>query len=60
MSETPRRWRVRIAFEPNRFSGEHLSDVYRQLKPVDSRMTTTPAAQPQATKKRNATAGGQS
>ncbi len=29
--------KVRIHFEPNRFSSESLTKVYEQIKPVDSR-----------------------
>ncbi|MEA1052203.1 hypothetical protein U5801_27300 [Lamprobacter modestohalophilus] len=36
---------VRIAFEPNRFSAERLSEVYAQLKPTESRLIeSAPAA----------------
>ena len=32
MSKRYRTWRVRIAFEPNRFSSDQLVEVYEQLK----------------------------
>jgi len=36
---------ARIAFEPNRFSAERLSEVYAQLKPTESRpIESAPAA----------------
>jgi hypothetical protein len=38
-------WRVRLAFEPNRYAGEQLQKAYEQLSPIDSRATT---AQPSA------------
>jgi hypothetical protein len=30
--------KVRVQFEPNRFSSEFLNKVYEQLKPIDSRV----------------------
>jgi hypothetical protein len=30
--------KVRVQFEPNRFSSEFLNKVYEQLKPIDSRI----------------------
>ena len=30
--------KIRVAFEPNRFSSECLVKVYEQLKPIDSRI----------------------
>lgn len=32
-------WRVRLAFEPNRYSGEQLEKAYEQLSPIDARST---------------------
>jgi hypothetical protein len=34
MTRHQRTWRIRVDFEPNRFSGEYLQKVYEQLKPV--------------------------
>jgi hypothetical protein len=59
MSQPPRTWSVRVAFEPNRFSPEHLSHVYEHLKPVESRRAVTGATPPTAAKKRSAVAGGE-
>jgi hypothetical protein len=30
--------KVRVQFEPNRFSSDFLNKVYEQLKPIDSRI----------------------
>ena len=32
--------KIRVEFEPNRFSSDHLVKVYEQLKPVDSRLVS--------------------
>ncbi|SIT38813.1 hypothetical protein BN2475_170074 [Paraburkholderia ribeironis] len=32
-------WRVRLAFEPNRYSNEQLEKTYEQLSPRDARST---------------------
>jgi len=37
MKRAQRPLSARIAFEPNRFSAERLSEVYAQLKPTESR-----------------------
>lgn len=34
-----RHWRVRLAFEPNRYSSEQLEKAYEQLSPIDARST---------------------
>jgi hypothetical protein len=37
---------VRIAFEPNRYSADRLSEVYAQLKPTESRLIESAPAAP--------------
>jgi hypothetical protein len=32
-------WRVRLAFEPNRYSSEQLEKAYEQRSPIDARST---------------------
>ncbi|SIT45456.1 hypothetical protein BN2475_560011 [Paraburkholderia ribeironis] len=32
-------WRVRLAFEPNRYCSEQLEKAYEQLSPIDARST---------------------
>jgi hypothetical protein len=32
-------WRVRLAFEPNRYSSQQLERTYEQLSPIDARST---------------------
>ena len=39
MTRQTRDLRIRLAFEPNRFSSEQLESVYQQLKPIDMRTT---------------------
>ena len=52
MSERHRTWRVRVAFEPNRFSSDQLVKVYEQLKPTNSRSSPAqPSGSPAATKR---------
>jgi hypothetical protein len=59
MSERHRTWRVRIAFEPNRFSSDQLVKVYEQLKPTNARSSPAqPSSRPTPTK-RSAAKGGE-
>lgn len=58
MTRQSRNWRVRLAFEPNRFSCEQLERAYEQLKPVDPRTTTKSSqTKPEVTKRRAAKRG---
>jgi hypothetical protein len=58
MTRQSRSWRVRLAFEPNRFSAEQLERVYEQLKPTGARTTSAPSiSQPAATKRANTKRG---
>lgn len=57
MSERHRTRRIRVAFEPNRFSCEQLIEVYEELKPTDSRATPTESSRKPAPPKRSATKG---
>jgi hypothetical protein len=50
--------RVRVAFEPNRFSSDQLVKVYEQLKPTDSRGVVTGPSRKPATTKRSGAKGG--
>jgi hypothetical protein len=46
-------WRVRLAFEPNRYSGEQLQKAYERLSPVDARSTARPSdAEPEVAAQR--------
>lgn len=59
MTRPPRHWRVRLAFEPNRFSSEQLVRIYEQLKPTDARAATaTSPSKSAATKRAAAKRGG--
>jgi hypothetical protein len=57
MTRQPRNWRIRLAFEPNRFAGEQLEKVYEQLRPTQARITSAPSV-PTAIKRRAARRGG--
>lgn len=60
MTRQARHWRIRLAFEPNRFSCEQLERVYEQLKPTEMRTTSESShPTPVATKRRTAKRGGQ-
>jgi hypothetical protein len=60
MSRKPRIWRIRLAFEPNRFSREQLERVYEQLKPTETRVSSeSPQSQPSVEKHRAAKRGEQ-
>jgi len=58
MTRQPRNWRIRLAFEPNRFSCEQLERVYEHLKPTQTRATSESSPpQPAVTKRRAAKRG---
>ncbi len=46
MKRPQRPMSVRIAFEPNRYSADRLSEVYAQLKPTESRLIESAPAAP--------------
>ena len=57
MTRGRKKWRVRLAFEPNRYAQEQLQKAYEQISPIEARATaqpstTRPAAPMQATIKR--------
>lgn len=58
MTRQTRTRRIRLAFEPNRFSCEQLERAYEQLKPVETRATTKSSQpNPEVTKRRAAKRG---
>lgn len=60
MTRQPRNWRIRLAFEPNRFSGEQLARIYEQLNPTEMRTTSELShTKRMATKRRAAKRGDQ-
>ena len=60
MSRKPRIWRIRLTFEPNRFSREQLERVYEQLKPTETRASSEfSQSQPSVKKHRTAKRGEQ-
>ncbi|WP_295438767.1 hypothetical protein [uncultured Thiodictyon sp.] len=58
MSQAPRSWRVRVAFEPNRFAAEQLITVYEQLKPTKSHRAGSDVAAPPIAPQRATVMGG--
>lgn len=57
MTRGRNKWRLRLAFEPNRYAQELLQKAYEQIYPVESRSTapssvTQPAAAKPVTLKR--------
>jgi hypothetical protein len=53
MTRGRKKWRVRLAFEPNRYAQEQLQKAYEQISPIESRATAQPSAtRPAATIKR--------
>jgi hypothetical protein len=57
MTRQPRNWRIRLAFEPNRFAGEQLERAYEQLRPTQA-LTTSVSSLPTAIKRRATKRGG--
>ena len=53
MTERDRTWRIRVAFEANRFSSEQLIEIYEQLKPTQTRETAKETSHESATPKRS-------
>ncbi len=58
MSNRHHTWRLRVRFEPNRFSSEQLAKVYEQLQPTVSREVLPPSADRRKTKKQRTRIGG--
>jgi hypothetical protein len=57
MTRGRKKWRVRLAFEPNRYAQEQLQKAYEQISPIEARSTaqrstTQPAAARRVTIKR--------
>ncbi len=50
--------KIRIKFEPNRFSSEYLSKVYEQLKPVASRVVSNGPQQDEVAETKATIEGG--
>jgi hypothetical protein len=47
VTKQPHTWRIRVAFEPNRFSPEQLVNVYEKLQPTAAQEAQTkPQGQP--------------
>ena len=53
------RVKIRVEFEPNRFSSECLAKVYEQLKPVDSRVVSNQRQENEKSKAIAAIEGGE-
>ena len=44
MTRGRKKWRVRQAFEPNRYAQEQLQKAYEQISPIEARATAQPSA----------------
>jgi hypothetical protein len=44
MTRGRKKWRVRLAFEPNRYAQEQLQKAYEQISPIEARSTAQPSA----------------
>ena len=58
MTRGRKNWRVRLAFEPNRYAREQLQKAYEQISPIEARATAQPSARRPATAKRVTTKRG--
>ena len=58
MSQAARTWRVRVAFEPNRFAAEQLITAYEHLKPTIAHRAAPDAVAPLIAPHRAAVTGG--
>jgi hypothetical protein len=58
MSQPTRAWRVRVAFEPNRFAAEQLITAYEYLKPTTSRRAEPDVVAPPVAPRRATVTGG--
>lgn len=58
MRERRRPWRIRLAFEPNRFAAKHLVKVYEQLKPMEPHSPSAQSSLKLARTKHSATKRG--
>ena len=59
MTQFQRTWRIRRAFEPNRFSCDQLVTVYEQLNPMESHRPPAQSVAKPAVQKRSAAKGGE-
>jgi hypothetical protein len=59
MTKRQRTWRLRVAFEPNRFASEQLVKVYEQLEPMRARTTQAAPVRKTAVTKRSTVKGGE-
>jgi hypothetical protein len=44
MTQGRKKWRVRLAFESNRYAQEQLQKAYEQISPIEARSTAQPSA----------------
>ncbi len=44
MTQGRKKWRVGLAFEPNRYAQEQLQKAYEQISPIEARSTGQPSA----------------
>jgi hypothetical protein len=54
-----KKWRVRLAFEPNRYAQEQLQKAYERISPIEARTTAQPSAtRPAAARRATIKRGG--
>ena len=59
MTKRQRTWRLRVAFEPNRFAFEQLVKVYEQLEPMRARTRQAAPVRKTTVTKRSTVKGGE-
>ena len=58
MNKRPAKLEIRIEYEPNRFSSEHVISVYERLKPIVSNAASEGKERKAAPKRKPASEGG--
>jgi hypothetical protein len=59
MNKRHSQFKVRVKFEPNRFSSDYLINVYEQVQPVDSRIISSERKEHEEVKINTAIEGGE-
>lgn len=58
MNKRPAKLKIRIEYEPNRFSSEHVISVYERLKPIVSSTASEGQQRKEAPMRKPASEGG--
>ena len=59
MSKRDSEFKVRVKFEPNRFSSDYLVNVYEELQPVDSHIISSARKENETVEINTAIEGGE-